>query len=116
MKKILLLLFCLLPFSTKAAAHCQPATGQALNQWLKAHKEINHVIFFASWCKACKEDIETADSSSIIVSVFDELDLANAIAIKINRKRSKCFWDKDKSVVEVFSVKSLPHSLPHSSN
>ena len=67
---------------------CKPATPAELDAAIKSQK-ISHLVFFASWCSACKKDLEHQYEKPIFIASFDTLDAASKAYTSIASNRRK---------------------------
>lgn len=96
-----------------ASPHCPPADVKTLDQAIKEYSP-KKIIFFASWCKNCKEHLMKANiSSSIFVAAFDEQSRAEKVMNTFfkDNDQVKCLWDVEKTIVKKYNVKGLPFEI-----
>ena len=96
-----------------ASPHCPSADVKALDHAVKKYTP-KKIIFFASWCKNCKEHLTKENlSSSIFVAAFDEKDRAEKVmnAFFKDTDHVVCLWDADQTIVKKYKVKGLPFEV-----
>lgn len=107
---ICLLLMGLMP-EASANVKCSPMDAKQFNEHLNQKKNLD-VIFFASWCSACKTHLSQPHSaSSILVASFDEKGRAEEALSFLKIKDIPCIYDKENSIAKSLGVTNLPKQL-----
>lgn len=93
-----------------AVAHCAPLRPEGLAELAKARGGQVKLVFFSSWCVACKGSLEAAqtDKDAVVVGSFDKRERLEEIIGALQIK-APCFVDE--GVTERLGVSSLPASV-----
>lgn len=97
---------------------CRPSDVKTLDDAVKKYTP-KKIIFFASWCKNCKEHLTKANlSSSIFVAAFDERTRAEKVMNAFFKDNDEviCLWDAEQTIVKKYKVKGLPFEVDIVSN
>ena len=101
-----------------ASPSCPPSDVKALDFAVKKYTP-KKIIFFASWCKNCKDHLTNANlSSSIFVAAFDERTRAENVMNAFFKDNDTviCLWDAEQTIVKKYKVKGLPFEVDIVSN
>ncbi len=102
-------LFLLLAAASTARADCPDLDPPALAALARAKGAPLELVFFASWCAACKEHLTAAHGpGTILIGAFDKRERIEAVAAALAVK-SPCYVDR--GVAEALGVVSLPKTL-----
>lgn len=108
MALVAILLNLISPQVLASAAVCKPETLEGLNKVI-ADQKITHLVFFASWCSACKHDLEQKYESPIFIATFDTLANASKAFASIASVSGKtCYFDTDNAIAKAFDIGGLP--------
>ena len=95
----------LLASSTALAGPCKKSTFAEYEAAL-AKTNPATVVFFASWCGACREDLERAnDGKTLVIAAFDEADAAEKTLTALGVK-APCLLDD--GIATKLGVTALP--------
>jgi hypothetical protein len=85
---------------------CPPLTPDELPRRAKERGAPLEIVFFASWCSACKEHLTAAHGArTLVVGTFDKPARIEAVATGLGVKAA-CFTDA--GVAASLGVSSLP--------
>ncbi len=90
-----------------SAASICPVTTAADFKKAIADKGASEIVFFASWCLACKEHIQKAGDKTVFVAVFDDEEKAEKAFTAVGGKDS-CYFDKSGDIAKQYDVTGLP--------
>lgn len=95
-----------------AKADCRVVDAAELKAALAEKPEMKEIIFFAAWCKDCKDKLAAAGERQTVVAVFEDKERAERVWRSVNKTKSPCFVDRDDSIAKAWGVSGLPFSLP----
>ena len=102
------LLVLVLSWQGYGAVSCPPSDFKALQRLADKVKEPLNVVFFASWCPACKEHLLAADpKNSVAVLVFDEQARGEEALEYLGLDSMTCLFDNGE-ITKALGVSSLP--------
>lgn len=112
MKYVIAMCFVLWSGFAAAAPVC-PVTNAAELKKAIADKGADEIVFFASWCLACKDHIQQAGEKTVFVAVFDDEEKAEKAFTAIGGK-GPCYFDKSGEIAKQYNVTGLPAKVPAS--
>jgi thiol-disulfide isomerase/thioredoxin len=86
---------------------CQAMTLDDFQKYLN-HKKPKKIVFFASWCLACKDSLLHLNEDDILVSAFDEVERSRRVLKSLGLVQA-CFYGEE--IVQHYKVKKLPRSI-----
>jgi hypothetical protein len=73
------------------------------------NQKYSHIVFFASWCSACKDDLLGKYENPMFIAAFDNIDAASRAFYSIAHVNSvDCFFDIDNTIAHYLNVSGLP--------
>lgn len=100
--------------AASAAALCPELDPAGLAALARDRGGEVEVVFFASWCAACKEHLTAAHGErTIVVGAFDKRERIDAVATALGLER-RCYFDK--GLAEQLKVAKLPATIKFTNN
>jgi thiol-disulfide isomerase/thioredoxin len=94
---------------------CSPITLPDLRTTAKK-LNISKLVFFASWCPACKTHLEDFRTSGeykdiIFIAAFDERSRAEEAINYLKLTNAHCFFDEKKLISKGLNVEGVPQTV-----
>lgn len=93
----------------RANAICPKINPEDFQKALADH-DAEEVVFFASWCIACKDHIQRAGDKTVFVAVFDDGEKAGKAFAAVGGKGS-CYFDASGEIAKQYGVTGLPAKI-----
>lgn len=106
---VLALMACAISSMAIAAPICPKVSAEEFKKAL-VEKGAEEVVFFASWCLACKEHIQKAGDKTAFVAVFDDGVKAEKAFVAVGGK-GPCYFDESGAIAKQYGVTSLPAKI-----
>jgi hypothetical protein len=108
MNQLLKALICFFASSHALSYECKEASWSNIKDWQKG-KGSTDVVFFASWCSSCKDQLKKDHKGNVIfISIFDEKSDSERV-LNFFRPEATCYFSKE--IEKELKIKSLPKTL-----